>query len=415
MRLSSRLFFAALLLWGPVAVGQEWTRFRGPGGSGISPATTVPADWTGDDYNWTAKLPGTGHSSPVLWGRKIFLTSGDEESGKRYVFCLHADDGRQLWLKEFPAKKHGKHKLNSFASSTPAVDQERLYVCWGTPDELPVIALDHSGDVIWKVDLGGFKSGHGFGVSPILADGAVVIANEQQGDSSLVALEAKTGKTRWQVARNTKVTYSTPCLHAPPGRPAELIFTNWRHGITAVNPRTGKTNWEIDIFDKGHVETAIGSPIVAGDLILATCGWLGVRKETIAVRSGNKDRAAEVVYVIDRSAPLTTTPLVKDDLLFLWSDEGIVTCAEAATGKVFWRQRAGGTYYGSPVWVGGRLYAINVDGDVNVLAAAKQFQRIARIPLGEPSNSTPAIAEGVMYLRTVSRLYSLGGRKRAAE
>jgi outer membrane protein assembly factor BamB len=167
------------------------------------------------------------------------------------------------------------------------------------------------------------------------------------------------------------------------------------------------------VFDKRHIETPIGSPVVAGDLVLGTCGWLGVRQEVVAVRPGSADektKAAEV-YRLDRSAPLCTTPLVQGDLLFLWSDGGMVTCADVQTGKVHWRERVPGSYYSSPVCVGERLYGVSRDGEVVVLAASKRFEVLARNPLGEGSHSTPAVADGRLYVRTFSHLISIGGKK----
>jgi len=396
------------------ARGQEWTRFRGPNGSGLSPATTIPVQWSEKDHNWKVHLPGVGHSSPVLWGERIFLTSAEEQTGKRFVHCLRTTDGSRVWLREFEGQQHRKHEDNSFASATPAVDEKRVYVCWATPKEYIVLALDHDGKEVWRIDLGPYKSGHGFGASPIVHEDQVIVANDQDGQSTLVALDRDTGKVRWKVPRKSKSSYSTPCVFRPKGRAAELIFTSYEHGITGIDPKTGQKTWELDVFSKGHVETPIGSPIVAGDLVLGVSGWLGVKKEVVAVRPGlpGQEEKREQVYRIDRAAPLCTTPLVKDDLLFLWSDEGMVTCANALTGELHWRERVPGTYYGSPVCAGKHLYCISRDGDVVVLAAKKQFEQTARNSLGEGSHSTPAIAGGRMYLRTFTHLISIGGKER---
>lgn len=395
------------------AEGQEWPRFRGPNGSGVSRATTVPVRWTEKEFDWRIEFPGKGHSSPVLWGNRLFLTSGLDDTGARVVLCIAADDGRVLWSKRFEGRTHKKHALNSFASATPAVDERRVYLSSATPEEHIVQALDHDGEEAWRVDLGPFKSSHGSGVSPILHEGMVIVPHEHEGDSSLVALDCRSGETRWRIARDTKTTYTTPCVYRREGRPAALIFTNWKHGITAVNPDDGKTVWETSPFDQKHVETAIGSPIVSGDLVLGTCGWLGYATHTVAVRPDDETPGeARVVYRMDRGAPLTTTPLVKDGLLFLWADEGIVTCADAADGTIHWRKRVGGTFYGSPVAAGEAIYCVSADGEAVVLAASKEFRLIARNPLGEGSHSTPAVAGGRMYLRTFSHLISIGGRSR---
>ena len=393
------------------ASAQEWTRFRGPNGSGLGEARNLPTQWTESDFNWRIELPGVGHSSPVLWEDRVFLTSGDEETGTRHVLAIDGQTGRTLWSRDFSSTKDRKHQLNSFASSTPAVDAERVYVTWATPQEYIVLALDHEGQPIWRVDLGPYKTGHGAGGSPIVHGDMVIVGNDQEGQSSTVALDRATGEVRWRVPRKTKVAYSTPCVHRPAGREAELIFTNWEHGVMAVDPATGKTNWEVQVFDQAHVETSIGSPIVVGDLVIGTCGWLGVATHSVAVRADvQKPGQASEVYRVDRGAPLTTTPLAVNGLLFLWADEGVVTCVDSATGTLAWRKRVGGTYYGSPVVAGGRVYCASRDGEMVVLAAERDYQLVARNPLGEGSHSTPAIAGGRMYVRTFSHLISLGGR-----
>jgi outer membrane protein assembly factor BamB len=409
----SRASFAGfLLIVAACARGQEWTRFRGPNGSGVSTATTVPARWTEKDVNWKVRLPGVGHSSPVLWGERIFLTSGEEDSGKRIVLCLHVQDGRRLWLREFAGERHGKHQDNSFASATPAVDEGRVYVSWGNPREHLVVALDHDGREVWRTDLGSFRSGHGFGASPIVHEDVLIVPGDQDGPSTLFGLDRATGKVVWKVPRRSKASYTTPCVYHPAGRQAEVVFTSYEHGITAIDPKTGRVLWERDVFDKRHIETAIGSPVAAGELVLGTCGWMGVRQEVVAVRgpSGEEKEKTSEVYRIDRAAPLCTTPLVRGDLLFLWGDGGIVACADARTGVLHWRERVPGSYYSSPVCVGDRLYGVSREGEVVVLAAAKRFELLARNPIGEGSHSTPAVAGGRMYLRTFSHLISVGGK-----
>jgi len=399
-----------LTLSAQAACAENWPRFRGPNGAGVSNTVTIPVRWTAKDYNWKIKLPGRGHSSPVVWGKRLFVTSGDDKTGVRTVLCLHADDGRQLWTRDFPGAVSGRHEDNSFASATPAVDERHVYVAWGNAKEYLVAALDHDGAEIWRTDLGPFRAGHGFGPSPIVHDDLVVLANDQDGASSAVALERATGKLRWKVPRRSKSSYATPCVFQPCGRPAELIFVSWEHGITALDPATGRTRWERDIFSKGHMECTIASPIVAGDLVIGTSGWLGVKYETVAVRPYGNAKATESRYRLERLAPLVPTPLVKNDLLFLWNDRGVIACADVRTGELHWRERAPGSFYGSPVCAGDKLYCISREGEVVVVAANKQFQLLARNPLGEGSHSTPAIAGGRMFLRTFTHLISIGGK-----
>jgi outer membrane protein assembly factor BamB len=379
----------------------------GPNGSGISPASTIPVRWADKDVNWKIKLPGRGHSSPVLWGKRVFVTSSDDKTGRRLLLCVDAENGMQHWLREFPGPVTKKHEDNSFASSTPAVDARHVYVTWGNPQEYLVIALDHTGKEVWRVDLGPFRAGHGFGGSPIVHEDLLVVANDQDGASSVIALECASGKVRWRVSRRSKASYATPCVFQPPGRPAELIFCSYEHGLTGIDPAKGRVNWERDIFFKGHLESAIASPIVASDLVLGSCGWLGVNYEVVAVRP-YAAAVKEAAYRLDKIAPLVPTPLVKDGLLFLWNDRGVVTCADAKSGEVIWKERVPGSYYGSPVCAGGKLYCLSREGEVVVLSASRQFQLLASNPVGEGGHATPAIAGGRMYLRTFSQLISLG-------
>ena len=154
------------------------------------------------------------------------------------------------------------------------------------------------------------------------------------------------------------------------------------------------------MFNKDHVESSIASPIVAGDIVLGISGWLGVRQELVAVRANEKSRKTnpEFLYRIDRNVPLCTTPLVKDDLLMIWSDEGIVTCADLETGKVHWRKRVGGNFYASPIAVGPHVMSVSASGEVVILALARELQQLARHQLGQPSHSTPAVSNGVIYV-----------------
>jgi hypothetical protein len=174
----------------------------------------------------------------------------------------------------------------------------------------------------------------------------------------------------------------------------------------------------VDVFDKRHDEAAIASPIVHGDLVLGSAGGLSVRYETIAGRPAWRVEPHEAltgkskvstVYKLDRDPPLVPTPVIKDDLLFLWNDRGIVSCCSAATGQTHWRERVEGSFYASPVVAGKHVYCPSREGDMIVLAATKKFEQVARIPLGEGTHATPAIAGGRMFVRTLTQVMSLEG------
>ena len=414
---------------GPLAVaqGNEWTRFRGPNGTGISDATTIPTKWTKDDYNWIVKLPGRSSSSPVVWQDRLCLTCVEKEKATRSVLCLGTGDGQIRWRRDFPYQGYRQHHDNDVASATPTVDADGVVVVWTTPDQVLMLAFDLNGKPMWERNLGPFVGLHGSATSPIIVDDVVILANDQMhpermkghlpqgyskvpGKSFLIAVDRMTGKTRWKVPRRTELAgYATPCVrHIDGGRP-EVIFSGTAHGITSVDLATGKVNWEIDdVF----ASRTVGSPQLHGDLVFGShgAGVSGQRFVAVRpVRAGNVIKP-EVTYEITRNVPLVPSFVVKDGLLFLWADSGIMTCVDAPTGKVHWRERIGGNFYSSPVWVDQRLYCASREGEVVVITADKTYKPLARIPLGEQCFAVPAVADGVMYFRTKSQLFSLGGK-----
>ncbi len=425
MRSFLTLLALSLVLPCPESLSQEWTRFRGPNGSGISRATNIPVQWTTDDYNWQIDLPVQGSSSPVLWGKQLFLTGENADQGHRSILCIDSDSGQILWRRDYPIGHHYLHRDNDFASATPCVDKDGVIFVWSTPEQVLMIALTLDGDEMWRRDLGPHKGLHGACHSPIIADGLVVLANEQMdpkrfafylpedtpmvpGKSFLIALDRKTGETRWKVDRRSELAgYATPCIRRVGGR-AEAVFSSTAHGITAVDLQSGDITWEIDgIWDN----RTVSSPQLYGDLVFGSFGKGLSGQRFVAVRPGEPGSAkGELVYDITKNVPLVPSFVVKDGLLYLWTDSGVVTCLDAASGKLHWRERVGGAFYSSPIWIQGRLYCISKRGQVVVLAAGKKFEVLARTELGEKTFATPAVADGVLYLRSQSRLYSLGNK-----
>ncbi len=405
--LLSACFLAALLPAG----AQEWTRFRGPNGTGLSTAKTVPTKWTADEIAWKVSLPGAGHSSPVIWGNKVFLTTAEEAKGIFSALCLDTADGRVLWRRDFKFSRFEKHNYNSFASTTPTVDEQRLYVAWTTPAHFTLAAFDHNGNTIWEKDLGPFVSQHNGGASPILYEDKIILANEQDGDSFLIGVEATTGATRWKTPRQTtRAAYGTPCVFQPPeGGPPVLVFTGQSHGVSALDPENGRVVWEYaTAFDK----RSVSSPVIAGRFVLGSCGSGGGGNYVVAIRPGDaaQNKKAEIAWQVRRSAPYVPTSIAVGDLVFLWSDGGVLSCVRAPTGEVKWQERVGGDFFGSPVCVDGRLFCVSVRGEVVVAAAADKFAVLARNPLDELCRSTPAVAGGKMFIRTASHLFCIGGK-----
>jgi outer membrane protein assembly factor BamB len=200
-------------------------------------------------------------------------------------------------------------------------------------------------------------------------------------------------------------------IYTPPGGEDELIINSWAHGISSHNPKTGQVNWEAPVFEL----RTVGSPIAAGGLILGSCGEGAGNNSVVAVRPGDKTgRQPAVAYRFNRSSnlPYVPTMIAAGDLVFLWGDKGLVSCIDAATGKPhFEKKRIGGDYSASPIRIGDRIFGVSTTGQVVVLAASPEFQILARNELGEETRATPAVAKGTLYLRTQSKLMSLGGKK----
>ncbi len=405
------LVLALLTLSVPIAPlsAQEWTRFRGPNGTGVSDAKTIPVKWSAADYNWKVKLPGGGHSSPVLWGGRIFLAAADAVNFS--VLCLDEKDGRLRWKKDYPHGDYELHKFSSFASATCAVDDGRVYFTRQEGRETFLCALTHDGEPAWERPLGAFESQHGSGHSPIVHGEFVIIANDQDRASAIMAVERTTGRQLWSVPRAAGMAdYSVPCLIETPGNPALIIFNSKEDGISAVELETGRLQWSTG----GGVlkMRSVSSPIVAGGLTFASCGSGAGGNYVIAVQPpAHGSGPATVKFEVRKSAPYVPTPIAHGDRVFLWSDGGIVTCIDPATGEQKWQERAGGNYFSSPVCVDGRLYGTADTGEVVVLAAGDEFNVLARNELGELSRATPAVANGRIYFRTWEHLISLGGAK----
>jgi outer membrane protein assembly factor BamB len=397
---------------GDGAWAEKWDRFRGPNGSGVSEVKSIPAQWSESDVRWKVKLPGEGISSPVAWGERIFVTAAEPESGQRHLVCLDTRDGRELWRQSESFRVYKKHLVNTFATSTPAVDAERVYQVWQSPDSSALLAFTHEGTPSWKFELDGFSEGHGGGISPIVFEDLVVLACDQQGPSYLVAVDRRSGQQRWRVPRrSSRAGYSTPCVYQVAGRPAELIFTEWKHGITGIDPQTGRVNWEIDCFGD-ETERAIASPIVAGDLIFGTCGFVTSDKHCVAVQPGFGDKAeVREVYRIEKGAPHLPTPVAYNGRLFLWTEKGIASSVRLDDGEVLATRRIGGNYSASPICIDGRLFAVSDDGEVVVLKADDSLAELARNRLDEASRATPAVAGGRLYVRTMSQLLCIGGER----
>jgi outer membrane protein assembly factor BamB len=397
-----------------VADAENWPRFRGPNGAGQSDSSGIPTKWEPGNFLWKRPLANVGHSSPVIWNDRLFITSGDPKTGAQIVSAFDVASGKPLWEKRFDAGTYHMNHQNSFASSTPAVDADQIYLLWLEDEGVILTAITHDGREVWRYNVGPFEETHGFGKSPVVVDDLVYVANDSQAESTVVAVDRKTGKPRWQKPRESGITaFATPCLLDPAAKDKLLLSVSTASGLTAFHAADGKIAWECakDVL----TQRCVGSPVVAGGLVLVSSGQGGNGKTLAAIRPGKGDNQPAEAYRLQQSIPNVPTPVVAGDLLFLWHDRGVVACYDLATGRQNWRERIGGDFHSSPLRIGNRIFCISMTGDAIVLAADRKFQELARNPLKESCQATPAIANDRLYVRTENSLMCIGEPPAAAD
>jgi outer membrane protein assembly factor BamB len=402
------------LLSTTVARASDWPRFRGPNGAGTSADKDVPVKWTTENVLWKKEIPGVGHSSPIVHGGRIFLQSSPRDGKERWLIALDAASGELLWKAADPGAPTRKHVLNSLASSTPATDGERVYaVFWDGKDILLAAYNAKNGQVVWHKDLGGFVSQHGVGHSPMIVDGKVILANDQDDSAHLLAFDARTGEKLWDVERKAfRTCYSTPFVHVKSEGGKELIVASTA-GITGYNPADGSVNWSYTWSFSGMPLRTVASPIASGDLVFATSGDGGGDRHVIAVKLGGKGdvTATNLVWHIDRKHhPLPYVPccLALGDHLYYVSDKGMAACRLKRTGEEVWQENLRVPFTASPILVDGKIYAVSQKGSVFVFEAAPKFKLLARNEIEEAVSSTPAVADNRLYIRGEKHLFCIG-------
>jgi outer membrane protein assembly factor BamB len=403
--LLASLFFTLLISQDTNA--ENWDRFRGPNGAGQSDATGIPSQWKPENILWRQPLANVGHSSPVVWDDRLFLLSAENETGTQIVHAFDAITGEPIWERRMEAGVHPFNGLNSMASSTPAVDAEHLYVMWLADGRVRLAAFTHDGEEAWQRDIGAFKEEHGFGKSPVVVDGVVWVANDNDGESAIVAVDGKTGDTRYTIPRPSGTTpFASPCL-LDPAAPNKLLLTlSTASGLSAIDPETGKVAWQ-GLNEQIPLRT-VASPIVAGGMVIVACGQGGNGKWLVAARPGDAIHEPQEMYRLDKNVPNVPTPVVAGDLLFLWHDRGVVSCHEVATGKQIWRERVGGDFHSSPIRIGERIMGVSRQGEAIVMAADRKFELLGRNNVDDLVVATPAVSNNRLYIRGESAVVCIG-------
>jgi outer membrane protein assembly factor BamB len=417
MNLHRHAFLAFLLTLTLItlsASADNWPRFRGPNGTGIADDKNIPVEWTEKNILWKCELPGVGHSSPIVWGDRIFLQTASKDGKDRRMVCVSADSGTVLWSTPVSAAKAGTHQKNSLASGTPATDGKQVYAIFWDGKDLEAVAFDFDGKLVWIKDQGSFTSQHGAGHSPIVVDGTVIFANDQDGSAKIVALDAKDGSEVWTKDRTPhRACYSTPFLRDRTDGSTELIVTS-SSGITAYNPKNGESSWEYVWSFDGRPLRTVASSIFSDGMVFACSGDGDGSRCAIAIKADGKGSVTKnaLVWENKKSLPYVPSLLARGEHIFSVNDRGLAGCFTAKTGEEVWtKQLQGGDVSASPIMVDGKIYTINEKGDVYVFAAENKFKQLAKNSIGEPVTATPAVADGKMFIRGRDHLFCIGTPK----
>jgi outer membrane protein assembly factor BamB len=438
MKLGAWLCFAAL------AHAQNWPSFRGPGASGVV-GGKAPQTWDatkGVNIVWKTEIPGLAHSSPVIWGDHVYVTtavSSDAKAVFRHglygdvdpspdvskhswrVYCLDKRTGKIIWerVAHDGVPKTKRHPKSSQASSTPATDGKHLVAFFGSEG---LYTYDADGKLLWKQDLGSLNAGWfydpdyewGIGSSPIIYKNLVIVQCDIQKNSFVAAYDINDGHRVWLTPREEIPSWGTPTIYE--GQPRPELITHATKFIRAYDPMTGKELWRLS----GNSEVTTPTPFVAHNLIFVTNGYRVVQP-IYAIRAGGsgditlkggQESSDFIAWSKKRGGPYMSTPVVYGDYLYVCSMQGIIACYNAKTGERLYQQRLGegGAYTASPVAADGKVYFTSEDGDVFVVKAGPKYELLATNPIGEVCMASPAISDGMIFIRAEHHVFAIGER-----
>jgi len=431
-----------ILVTASVASAQNWPSFRGPNASGVA-AGNAPTSWNGEKSSnvvWKTAIPGFSHSSPIIWGNKIFLiTAISSDPATKFaakgqgiglatdtvkhtwqIYCLDKVSGKVLWSKTAyegtpRAKRHIKA---SQANSTPVTDGRYVVAMFGSQG---LDCYDLDGKVIWKKDVGILDPGlwddptssWGHASSPVIYKDLVIIQADGHKQSFIAAYNLKDGSQAWRVERNEITSWSTPTLNASAMR-TELVANGGRF-IRGYDPLTGKELWR---FSDDNTEVKMQAPLVAEGLIYISGGYPAGRP-IYAFRSGatgdislkpGQETNDFIAWKSIKGSPYIPTPIIYNDIYYACADNGVLSAYEAKTGERIYQERLPSSFSASPIAADGKLYLASEDGDVFVVKAGRKFELLATNSMGQPLMATPAISDGLVILRTTDSVFAVGER-----
>jgi outer membrane protein assembly factor BamB len=404
LRLATSLLLLVAVFAAHIAA-DEWPQFRGPTGQGHSAERGLPLEWS-ESHNivWKSRVAGLGWSSPVVAAGRIWLTTAvRDRGGSLRVLAFDVEAGREVVNAEVFRTRDADplNPKNSLASPTPIVEGDRVYVHFGADG---TAALTTSGEVVWRTRLP-YESQHGNGGSPVLYGDLLIVSCDGHDEAFVAALDKATGTVRWKTRRRPPwdQAYSTPLVIRVGDR--DQVVSVGAYRAAAYDPQSGKELWRVSYAD-GF--SNVPRPVFGHGLVYIATGFQ--QPTLVAVRpDGSGDvTKTHVAWTLRRGAPLTPSPLLVGDELFIVNDTGIASCLDARTGETHWQQRLGGNYSASPVWVDGRIYFQSEEGVTTVIAPGTTFQRLATNRLDGAMLASMAVSGGSIFIRTDTHLYRIG-------
>lgn len=411
MRLT--LLAALVVSVGTIGRAGDWPAFRGPMGNGIAAEKNAPLHWgPSQNIRWKSPLPGPGNSSPIVSGHRVFLSCATDEGRNRGLYCLDRESGKTLWTKivRFEAKDP-THRTNPYCGSSPAADGTRVVVWHGSAG---LHCYDYDGKLLWERDLGSFAHIWGYGSSPVF-HGDRILLNCGPGERTFVtAISARDGKTLWQTEEPGGASgeagpdtwtgsWSTPVVAQIDGR-SQVLVSLPQH-VNAYNPDDGKILWSCD----GLGKLVYTSPVIGEGIAVAMGGYHGPAIGFKLGGSGNVTATNRIWQVTEKNPQRIGTGILIGHLLYMANEQHLAQCIDIRTGEALWTTRMpAGVIWASPVLVGDRAYVTNQLGTTVVFRPnPERFELLAENSLGEQTNSTLAVADGQIFLRTFENLYCI--------
>ncbi|MBM3494040.1 MAG: hypothetical protein FJX72_06935 [Armatimonadetes bacterium] len=400
------------------ARAENWPQFRGPTGQGVSSERGLPTQWSATEgVRWKSPVPGSGYSSPIVWGKRVFLTTTTDSGGSCRVLCYDADSGKLHWDREVFRQDPGqRHSRNSYATPTPATDGRRVYaVFW----DGSVAAVNMDGTAAWTNRDHPHHSEHGLSSSPILVGDLLVMARDGSSkgtdrtvgwqtpwdQAALLALDKNTGKVRWIGRRGmSRIAHAVPVLWKDDKGAAQIVSVAG-DVVQGFDPKTGERLWS----SKNTCEGLVPSPAIGGGMVFAASGFGGA-EATRAYRLGGSGDLGDtnLAWSQQRGTPKVPSLLYAAPYVYTVSDTSLAVCLEAATGKIVWEQRLGGGFSASPVYADSKVYFLSDQGDTTVVAVGPTFKQVAKNSLSERCQASPAISGGRIYIRSEGSLFCIG-------